>query len=147
MICVLNINETKWRRRKMNEIENDFELAQKAMKKAHEPYSDYKVGAVLTAKSGKQYTGCNIANHGIQSICAERVAFVKAISEGERTFERIVIVGGDENNLEECLPCGYCRQFISEFVDEKFKIYAWNGKGGKCYSISELLPYGFQLQK
>lgn len=130
----------------MNEIESDFELAKKAMKNAHEPYSHYQVGAVLTAKSGKQYTGCNIANHGIQSICAERVAFVKAISEGEREFKRIVIVGGeDENHLEECLPCGYCRQFMSEFVGEDFKIYARDGEKIKIYSISKLLPYGFQL--
>ena len=130
----------------MNEIESDFELAKRAMRNAHEPYNHYKVGAVLTAKSRKKYTGCNIANHGIQSICAERVAFVKAISEGERDFERIVIVGGKENeSLEECLPCGYCRQFMNEFVDENFKIYAKDREEIKSYSISELLPHGFEL--
>lgn len=130
----------------MNEIENEFELAKKVMQNAQDPYSEYKVGAVLTAKSGKKYTGCNIANHGIQSICAERVAFVKAISEGEKEFERIVIIGGKtKERLEECLPCGYCRQFMSEFVKSDFKIYTWQKNGIGCYSISELLPYGFSL--
>ncbi len=130
----------------MNDIEEDFELAKKVMQKAHEPYCNYKVGAVLKAKSGKKYTGCNIANHGIQSICAERVAFVKAISEGENSFERIVIVGGEnEQNLEKCLPCGYCRQFMSEFVEEDFRIYTFDKNNIKTYSIAELLPYGFSI--
>lgn len=130
----------------MNKIKEEFELAKKAMEKAHDPYSDYKVGAVLVAKNGKRYTGCNISNHGIQSICAERVAFVKAISEGESEFERIVVVGGKSvDELDECLPCGYCRQFISEFGDENFKIYTCNGDKITEYSIKELLPYSFKL--
>lgn len=74
----------------MNEI---FELAKYTRENAHDPYTNYKVGAVLLTKSGKKYTGCNIANHGIQSICAERVAFAKAISEGEKDFEKIAIIG------------------------------------------------------
>jgi len=130
----------------MNDIINDFELAKEAMKNSHDPYTDYHVGAVLTAKSGKKYTGCNVANHGIQSICAERVAFVKAISEGEREFERIVVVGGTSvEDLNECLPCGYCRQFMSEFVDENFKVYTLDGDKVKEYLINELLPYGFEI--
>lgn len=130
----------------MNEIKQDFELAKNAMKNAHDPYSNFKVGAVLTGKSGKKYTGCNIANHGIQSICAERVAFVKALSEGEKAFERITIVGGENvDNLQECLPCGYCRQFMSEFVTQDFKIYTLNGETIKEYSMAELLPYGFEM--
>ena len=130
----------------MNEIKNDFELAKKVMQNARDSYSNYKVGAVLTAKSGEKYTGCNIANHGIQSICAERVAFVKAISEGEKVFERIVIVGGEnEQHLQECLPCGYCRQFMSEFVDKDFRVYTLDGDTIKDYLLCELLPYGFSL--
>lgn len=130
----------------MNDLEHDFEQAKKVMENAHDTYSNYKVGAVLTAKSGKKYTGCNIANHGIQSICAERVAFVKAISEGENAFEKIVVVGGqDREHLEECLPCGYCRQFMSEFVAEDFKIYTLDGDKIKNYSITDLLPHGFSL--
>lgn len=128
------------------EIRNDFELAKKVMKNSHEPYYNYHVGAILTTKSGKKYSGCNIANHGIQSICAERVAFVKAISEGEKEFEKIVIIGGETTDeLEECLPCGYCRQFMSEFVKENFKIYSVTEDTIKEYSMEELLPFGFQL--
>ncbi len=130
----------------MNEIEKDIELAKKAMQKARDDYSHFKVGAVLRTTDGKTYTGCNIANHGIQSICAERVAFVKAISEGETNFERIVIVGGKSiDELEECLPCGYCRQFISEFVGKDFKIDTINENVIKEYNIKELLPYAFEI--
>ena len=130
----------------MNKQEQDFELAQKARLNASDPYSDFKVGAVLVTKSGEKYTGCNIANHGIQSICAERVAFVKAISEGEKAFSRIVIVGGKEGKpLQECLPCGYCRQFMSEFVEKDFKILTLDGDIIREYTMEELLPYGFGI--
>lgn len=130
----------------MNDIIKDFELAKLARNNAHDSYSNYKVGAVLTAKSGKKYTGCNISNHGIQSICAERVAFVKAISEGEKAFERIAIVGGENTyELQECFPCGYCRQFMSEFVDENFKVYTLNKDKIKEYTMAELLPYRFEI--
>lgn len=130
----------------MNDIIEEFELAKKALQNSHDPYSNYKVGAVLVCKNGKRYTGCNIANQGIQSICAERVAFVKAISEGEREFDRIIIVGGkDVEHLDECLPCGYCRQFMSEFVTEDFKILTMNQDKIREYTIKELLPYSFKL--
>lgn len=127
----------------MNEI---FELAKKVRENAHDPYTNYKVGCVLVTKSGKKYTGCNVSNHGIQSICAERVAFVKAISEGETEFEKIAIVGGSEDGkLEECLPCGYCRQFMSEFVDKNFSIFTTDGEIFRKYEINELLPYNFEI--
>lgn len=129
----------------MDEIIEDFENAKKVMQNAHAPYSNHKVGTVLTAKNGKKYIGCNVENHGIQSICAERVAFVKAISEGEKEFERIVVVGGKENTNTQCLPCGYCRQFMSEFVDSNFKIYTLDGEKIKEYTMDELLPYGFGI--
>ena len=77
---------------------DDIVLAKNVRRKSYAKYSGYTVGAVLTTKSGKKYTGCNIENQGIQSICAERVAFCKAISEGEKEFERIVIVGGKEDD-------------------------------------------------
>lgn len=96
---------------------------------------------------GKIYSGCNIENDGIMSICAERVAFVKAISEGERAFKYIVVCGGkDINQLEDCLPCGVCRQFMSEFTDKDFIIYAL-GKNDKItqYSLQDLLPHNFRL--
>ena len=103
-------------------MEEEIRLALKARDNAH--CKIYKVGVALKMKSGKIYTGCNVDNQGIQSICAERVAFLKAISEGEYDFDYIVVVGGNPGDEpEKCLPCGYCRQFMSEFVNSDFKIY------------------------
>ncbi|MCI9000521.1 MAG: cytidine deaminase [Clostridia bacterium] len=111
--------------------------------------SNYYVGACLVTKAGKMYSGCNIENCGIQSICAERTAFVKALSEGENDFSYIVVVGGkkDATVLENCLPCGYCRQFMVQYVDKDFKIYACFGKDDTIeeYTISDLLPHAFTL--
>lgn len=111
--------------------------------------SEYSVGACLVSKAGKAYSGCNIENFGIQSICAERTAFVKALSEGERDFSYIVVVGAPngKEELEECLPCGYCRQFMRNYVDDNFKIYACYGKEEKIdeYTINDLLPHAFTL--
>ena len=127
-------------------IKEQFGLAKLARENAHEPYCNYNVGAALKTKNGKIYTGCNVSNYGIQSICAERVAFVKAISEGEREFESIVVVGGHKNgNLEECLPCGYCRQFMNEFVQDNFKVYTENGDKVNEYTLDDLLPNRFKL--
>lgn len=81
------------------------------------------------------------------AICAERVAFAKAISEGEKGFDYIVVCGGRAlETLDNCLPCGYCRQFMTEFVDDSFKVYAL-GSNNKItpYSIKDLLPYNFSL--
>lgn len=111
--------------------------------------SEYYVGACLVSKNGKAYSGCNIENMGIQSICAERTAFVKALSEGEHDFSFIVVVGGnkDATVLDNCLPCGYCRQFMLQYVDDDFKIYGCYGENDIVteYSILELLPHGFKL--
>ena len=128
-------------------MKEDIELAKKARFNAHSPYGNFQVGACLRCKNGKVYTGCNVENHGIQGICAERTAFVKAISEGEREFVSITVVGaptGEDIN-EYCTPCGYCRQFMSEFVDKDFKIYITNGKEVKTYTIEELLPNSFKF--
>ncbi|MDO4963808.1 MAG: cytidine deaminase [bacterium] len=128
------------------EFSDDIVLAKNMRRKAHAPYSKYTVGAVLMTKNGKKYTGCNIENQGIQSICAERVAFGKAISEGEYEFERILIMGGPQDKEEEkCLPCGYCRQFMSEFVSKDFKIYTIYNDKLEEYTLEELLPYGFEM--
>ena len=98
-----------------------------------------------SAKNGKKYTGCNVQNHGLQSICAERVALVKAISEGEREFEYILILGGPKDGPEErCLPCGVCRQFLSEFVDKDFKVYTMYDNKVEEYNFFDLLPYNFE---
>ena len=112
----------------MEEISKDFKLAQSARQYSRPGITKFSVGAVLKCKNGKRYIGCNIHNHGIQSICAERVAFVKAMSEGETEFEHIVVVGGPKDNSVEfgITPCGYCRQFMSEYVDNEFKILISN---------------------
>lgn len=131
-----------------NMYREDVELAKKARLNSWSPYSGFQVGAALRTKSGKIYLGCNIENHGIQGICAERTAFAKALSEGEREFERITIVGGlkNEEPKEKCMPCGYCRQFMSEFVDDDFKICVVNKDDSvEELTISELLPYSFKL--
>lgn len=126
-------------------MEEEIKKALAAREKAH--CKSFKVGALLKMKSGKEYTGCNINNQGIQSICAERVAFAKAISEGELDFDYIIVVGGSSRStkLDKCLPCGYCRQFMSEFVSKDFKIYAYYDGNMDCYTIDQLLPEAFDL--
>lgn len=128
-------------------VNEDIKKAKEARLFAHSPYSKFQVGAALRTKSGKVYTGCNIENHGIQGICAERTAFVKALSEGETEFESIVVVGSPigEDTFEECLPCGYCRQFMSEFVDDNFKIYTAYKDIIKEYILDDLLPNRFKF--
>lgn len=131
----------------MNEdIFANAKLATEARKRSYAPYSKFTVGAILKCKNGKTYMGCNIENDGIQATCAERVAFLKAISEGEREFEYIVIAGGKQNEPQdkECLPCGYCRQFMNEFVDKDFKIYTIEKEKIKEYDINGLLPFSFR---
>lgn len=130
----------------MVDLRDDIILATNARKKAYAPNPEYTVGAVVMAKNGKRYTGCNVQNSGIQSICAERVAFCKAISEGEREFEKLVVIGGPKDKEpERCLPCGYCRQFINEFCDKDFKIYTVYNNKVEEYTLEELLPYSFEL--
>ena len=129
------------------DLSKEIEIAKSVRKNAYAPYTKYFVGSCLKAKSGKLYSGCNVENLGILSVCAERTAFVKALSEGEKEFEYIVVCGGREpNKLENCLPCGYCRQFMSEFVDDNFKIYAVREDESVTeHSISELLPHFHKL--
>ena len=128
-------------------MEELIEIAKQARENAYVPYSNFKVGAALKTKQGKIYTGCNIENHGIQALCAERVAFSKAISEGEYEFDRIVVIGGkkDTEELIRCLPCGYCRQFMSQFVEKEFKIYTAYDNKIEEYTMEELLPHGFEF--
>lgn len=129
------------------ELNEAISIATSVRQNSYAPHSNYFVGAALKGKSGKIYSGCNIENDGIMSICAERVAFTKALSEGEKKFEYIVICGGSSlDTLEDCTPCGYCRQFMSEFVDDNFKIYllSSNNKISE-YTIADLLPHNFNL--
>ncbi len=125
-----------------------IEKAKQAAKFAYVPYSGYTVGAALMTKSGKVYQGCNIENAAYSPTnCAERTAFFKAVSEGEREFEKIAVVGGKNLDFPDYFtPCGVCRQVIKEFCDEGFIILL--GKNGDEYmslTLSELLPFGFSL--
>lgn len=115
---------------------------------AYVPYSGFSVGAALLAESGKLYRGCNIENAAYTpSNCAERTAFFKAVSEGERRFAAIAIVGGKagEPMGEYCPPCGVCRQVMMEFCDpDTFRIVlAKSPQEWKILTLRELLPFGF----
>lgn len=122
--------------------------AKDAAKYSYAPFSKFNVGAALITESGKVYTGCNIENSSYSAtVCAERVAFYKAISEGETQFKEIAIVGGNNKDFSEfCPPCGVCRQVMSQFCSKDFLIHL----GGdfddiKTFSLNQLLPETFAL--
>ena len=121
--------------------------AVEAMENAYAPYSSFKVGAALLSKSGRVFTGCNIENASYSpTCCAERTAFFKAISEGEREFTAIAVVGGKEGEISSfCSPCGVCRQVIAEFCDKDFMIILSDGKLTKAHTLEKLLPESFSL--
>jgi len=118
-----------------------IEAAKAARENAHAPYSNFRVGAALRAKSGRVYTGCNVENatYGL-TVCAERVAIFKAISEGERGFDAIAVVTDTETLTP---PCGACRQLIWEFCGDAEVILAnVNGKS-ETLRMSALFPHPF----
>lgn len=123
-----------------------------ARRKAYTPYSNFQVGAALLTKSGRIYSGCNIENAAYSpSICAERTAIFKAVSEGEREFTAIAIVGGPKGFSEEkcgvCAPCGICRQVMMEFCSPAdFQIILGNRDKYEIHSLEELLPMGFSRE-
>jgi len=100
-------------------------------------------------KDGKVYKGFNVENDGIQSICAERVAFTKALSEGNKDFVCVAVVGKplNQNQFNKTLPCGYCRQFLSEYATKDFIIYTYDDTEDKLYTytLKDLLPESFSL--
>ena len=120
-----------------------IEKAREAMLSSYSPYSNFRVGAALLTKSGKIYMGCNIENGAYSPCCAERVAFYKAISEGEQEFEAIAVVGDNE----PCYPCGVCRQVMREFCSDDFKIYMLENENKIEYTLKEILPYSFELER
>ena len=126
----------------------DTELTEKAvetMNNSYSPYSSFCVGAALLCKNGKVYTGCNIENSSYPvTVCAERTAFAKAVSEGEKDFIKIAVTGGKEGKISSfTTPCGMCRQFMSEFCGRDFEIILYDGKKLKKYTLGELLPDSF----
>lgn len=117
-----------------------------ARKNAYAPYSHFAVGAALLSADGKIYLGCNIENVTFTpTVCAERTAFFKAISEGVKEFSTIAVVGGLDNlgegQVDFCTPCGVCRQVIAEFCDSDFKIITARSRDDfHEHTLSELLP-------
>lgn len=117
--------------------------AKKALKKSYSPYSKFKVGTALLCKSGKIYSGCNVeCNSFSLTICGERTAFVKAISEGETEFKAIAIVTGRKNFD---YPCGACRHFMMEFNQDLDVIIAKSEKEFEISKLKDLLPKHFIL--
>lgn len=132
-------------------IQNLIKEAIEARKNAYTPYSHFTVGAAILAKSGKIYRGCNIESVSYTpTTCAERVALLKAVSEGEREFEMLAVIGGSEgtevdkaNEMPTDGPCGVCRQFIYEFGKDIKIIVANSTEKYYVKTISELYPNGF----
>lgn len=119
-----------------------------AREQSYSPYSHFAVGAALLAKDGRVFKGCNIENGAYgPSICAERTAIFKAVSEGVKEFDRIAVLGGPagENISSYCPPCGVCRQVMSEFCKDDFKIVLFDGSNIAEYTMKELLPLAFEL--
>ncbi len=130
-----NNNEKKY--------EELYKVASEIRKNAYAPYSSFQVGAALLAESGRIYTGVNVENASYgATICAERNAISKAITEGERSFEAIAISA----SKNPAFPCGICRQVLAEFAPD-IEIVVRNGKELEAYSLGELLPYSFKLEE
>ena len=121
--------------------------ALEARENSYCPYSGFAVGAALLTRSGRIYTGANIENAAFTPTnCAERTAFFKAVSEGERDFAAIAIAGGKkgEEPRDHVTPCGVCRQVMREFCEDSFKIYSVRSADDyREYSLGELFPEGF----
>ena len=128
----------------------DTELCRVAvdvMKNAYAPYSDFLVGAALLCGDGSVFTGCNIENASFSAtVCAERTAIFKAVSEGKKDFMKIAIAGGKGGKITSaCSPCGVCRQVLSEFCRPDFQVLLVTPDGFERYTLSELLPKVFNI--
>ena len=126
----------------MMEYKELYKKAVEAMPNAYAPFSKFKVGAALLTKTGEVFTGVNVEDSSYGgTICAERTAFVKAISEGVREFEALAVVTSEGFGW----PCGICRQFMFEFSPELKVISGPDEDNLKIYELNELLPEGFKL--
>ena len=128
------------------EVSGQFDKLLKAAKEAslnaYAPYSGYKVGAALLCGDGTVFTGCNVENASYgATICAERTAFVKAISEGERQFDHVVVYSSVPQPVS---PCGICRQFMSEFGLDTPVTMVGDSGASVTMTVRDLLPNAFQ---
>ena len=120
-----------------------LDLARAAAANSYSPYSHFPVGAALECADGTIFTGCNVENAAYgDTICAERTAAVKAVSEGHRDFRRIAIWG---NSREYCYPCGSCRQFLQEFSKDMTVICGRGDGAWVSHPLSEMMPYSFNF--
>ena len=122
-------------------------LALEARENSYSPYSHFAVGACVLAEDGKYYKGCNIENAAYgDTVCAERVAILCAIKEGNRKIKEIAVVGskaGEQPN-DFCFPCGSCRQVISEFASKDFRLVLLGAHEEiRQYGLEEILPHHF----
>ena len=118
-----------------------------AMKNAYVPYSGYRVGAALMTEDGKLFTGCNIENAAYTpTVCAERTAVFKAVSEGEREFLKLAVVGGKGGKTGVIAqPCGVCRQVLREFCQDDFEIiFVKDEDNFEKHTLSQILPFSFR---
>lgn len=125
------------------------ELSKEAMQRAYAPYSGYQVGAALLCADGSVYLGCNIENASYTpTVCGERTAIFKAVSEGKRDFTAIAICGGKNGVITGAFPpCGVCRQVMREFCDDDFTVYLVNKDGFDTVTLADLLPYSFSAKE
>lgn len=121
-----------------------MDKAKEASKMSYSPFSHFAVGACVIAKSGNLYTGCNVENSSFgMTICAERCAIFKAVSEGEREILAVAIYSPNSDN---CYPCGACRQVMSEFEgDVEVEVITENTGNIEIRKLSEFLPFGFKI--
>ncbi len=127
-----------------------FNKAMEAMQNSYAPYSNYNVGAALLCKNGNIYKGCNIENASYSvTNCAERSALFSAVTNGERDFVAICVVGGKIDEITDyAMPCGICRQALSEFCDADFKVYVGKNEDDiRVFTLGELLPCSFDKSK
>ncbi len=129
------------------DIKKFIKLAIEASYNAYAPYSNFQVGAAVETESGRIYTGSNIENASYSAtICAERVAISKAISEGYEKIKTLIVYGKYENEQEagDVFPCGICRQFVSEFASDDLKILIASSEDNyKIFTLNELMPHSF----
>lgn len=121
-----------------------FETAVKAAESAYCPYSGFHVGAALLTADGKIYTGCNVENASYSlTVCAERTAIFKAVSEGKKNFSAIAVAGSADGDFSRnCTPCGACLQVMSEFCGGDFTIILADGE----HKLSEFFPVSFNKE-
>lgn len=119
--------------------------AVEAMSRSYSPYSGFRVGAALLTDDGQIYTGCNIENAAFTpTVCAERVAIFKAVSDGKTSFSKIAVAGGSSGSVKSfTYPCGVCRQVMREFCGGDFVIAVTDGTDIREHTLDEIMPYSF----